>query len=1573
MRLFSKKLKQVFISLSILSLILSGVWPGIGAGEVDAESKEGQFKTSAHYSRVVKSSASNVRFAAQDVQSMALTITLKGDAKVRVISGERYVDEGASAIDGDGNDISDRITSNANEVDSLIPGVYTITYRILDDQGNDEVMPVERIVTVAPPAVTARGGIDTITITEAMALAVIKLYDPSLSDQVPLKTGQADENGRYQFRSFLYPGTYMVTQTVNGVESDRAQAKVLSPGEVDPDPGPPPVDPGPPPVDDRPKAREDTYITFKNTILKGTLTGFDPKGGALTFVITEYGQKGIGKITNPSTGDFVYVPYPDETGTDFFTFKVNNGRQDSGEAKITIEIQNTGGCPDTKIIYVKQGGAGTGCSWDDALSNLQDAIDKSEPGDQIWIAKGTYTPTGNQIGADPRTVHFKLKNGVAIYGGFAGNEDPERFDLAQRDFTVNETILSGKIGPGDDDRDHVYHVFYHDGGLDQTAVLDGVTITGGWASSSDPLFRYGGGMLNVFSSPTLMNVTISGNTSSIGGGIANMSDSSPTLTNVTISGNTAGYGGGIANVSSSSPTFTNVTITGNTAEGGGGGIANLSGSSPTLTNVTISGNMADSDGGGIANLNSSPTLTNVTISGNTAEGDGGGIANLSGSSPTLTNVTISGNTAEDEGAGIANLNGSNTTILNSIVWGNGISDGQENNMYNSNSAPIIDFSLIGPPELIAPNGIDPDSVTVEALFIAPKLFDEAPTTEGDYRLNQGSPAINAGNNGLVPDGIETDLDGNPRRVGERVDLGAYEYQGEEAPVPKTIEVSGAGTIAIPGSSEPPKTETYNALVLDENDDAMPEEKVEWSVTATEGVSIDRKTGVLTVTEQAPTGSITVTATLVGNPAIFGEMNVTLQAGSVEPPDTEAPQWQDGDELTVSEITQTSVKLSWPSATDNVGVMGYRVYVDGDEYTTVSAGKLETTVLDLEADKEYAFEVTAYDEAGNESAPLTKTAKTLPESPEPDTEAPQWPKDSELTVSDITQTSVKLSWPSAVDNVSVMGYRISVDGDEYTTVSAGKLEATVLDLEADKEYAFEVTAYDEAGNESAPLTRTAKTLLEPSEPDTEAPQWPKDGELTVSDITQTSVKLSWPSATDNVRVMGYRVYVDGDEYTTVSAGKLEMTVLGLEADKEYAFEVTAYDEAGNESAPLTRTAKTLPEPSKPDTEAPQWRDGDELIVSDITQTSVKLSWPSATDNVGVKGYRVYVDNWIPHTVSASVYEYTVTSLHPGTTYTFSVKAFDEAGNESAPLNKQATTTRSTGGGGGSGGGRGERSLSNNANLADLQVWAEGKQLNLSPSFASGTTEYTARTEAEQVELVVKEADSAAKVILHDKVMTFRIKVDLKEDDNKFEITVQAENGTKKKYTLTIYRDVPKPTEPVIEFTDIAGHWAESYSKRATANGVVSGYPDGTFKPNNPVTRAEFTVMLAGTLKLEGDGSVLTFTDHDQIGAWAKQAVARAVQAGIVDGYSDGSFRPNTHITRAEMATMIARVLKLELNANATTGFADDEAIPQWAKGAVEAIRKLGIADGRGGNLFAANETATRAEATVMLLRLLEVSQ
>ena len=202
--------------------------------------------------------------------------------------------------------------------------------------------------------------------------------------------------------------------------------------------------------------------------------------------------------------------------------------------------------------YVKRNasGANAGTSWTDAYTHLQSALGAS-PCTEIWVAAGTYKPTG---GTD-RNVTFQLKNGVAVYGGFAGTETTR----TQRDPAVNATTLSGDIGAAGNS-DNSYHVVTGVTG----ATLDGFTITAGNANGNYPN-DYGGGMYNESSNPTLTNVTFSGNSAGgSGGGLSNYL-SSPMLSNVIFNGNTANYGGGGMFNSASHPTLTNVTFSGNSA------------------------------------------------------------------------------------------------------------------------------------------------------------------------------------------------------------------------------------------------------------------------------------------------------------------------------------------------------------------------------------------------------------------------------------------------------------------------------------------------------------------------------------------------------------------------------------------------------------------------------------------------------------------------------------------------------------------------------------------------------------------------------------------------------------------------------------------------------------------------------------------------------------------------------------------------------------------------------------------------------------------------------------------------
>ncbi|MEF2247439.1 S-layer homology domain-containing protein [Paenibacillus sp. IITD108] len=170
-----------------------------------------------------------------------------------------------------------------------------------------------------------------------------------------------------------------------------------------------------------------------------------------------------------------------------------------------------------------------------------------------------------------------------------------------------------------------------------------------------------------------------------------------------------------------------------------------------------------------------------------------------------------------------------------------------------------------------------------------------------------------------------------------------------------------------------------------------------------------------------------------------------------------------------------------------------------------------------------------------------------------------------------------------------------------------------------------------------------------------------------------------------------------------------------------------------------------------------------------------------------------------------------------------------------------------------------------------------------------------------------------------------------------------------------------------FLDIRGHWAEEALSKALELNWLKGYEDGLMRPDQAINRAQFVVLLSRASAWPNEAVRLSFTDKQKIPAWSVSAVSTASRLGIVVGYEDGSFRPSNAITRAEMAAMIARAIKVPAAGSPTTGFADDAAFPNWARGYIAALVQAHLIQGREGNRFAAHEMATRAEAVVMLLR------
>ncbi|MGS0745229.1 Ig-like domain-containing protein [Syntrophomonas erecta subsp. sporosyntropha] len=165
---------------------------------------------------------------------------------------------------------------------------------------------------------------------------------------------------------------------------------------------------------------------------------------------------------------------------------------------------------------------------------------------------------------------------------------------------------------------------------------------------------------------------------------------------------------------------------------------------------------------------------------------------------------------------------------------------------------------------------------------------------------------------------------------------------------------------------------------------------------------------------------------------------------------------------------------------------------------------------------------------------------------------------------------------------------------------------------------------------------------------------------------------------------------------------------------------------------------------------------------------------------------------------------------------------------------------------------------------------------------------------------------------------------------------------------------------VTIKDIQGHWAEQTIQNMVDNGIVAGNPDGTFKPEGKITRAEFATLLVKAYKLSGSGKVFADTSSH----WAKDYIAIASANSIVNGYNDGEFGPNDLITREQTAVMIVKAAQLEPS-NATLSFADSAKISTWASNAVAAAYANQIIKGLPDGRFAPQDNATRAQAVVVI--------
>lgn len=457
------------------------------------------------------------------------------------------------------------------------------------------------------------------------------------------------------------------------------------------------------------------------------------------------------------------------------------------------------------VRYVKQtaSGTGDGSSWANASSDLQAMLTASTNGDSVWVAAGTYFPSAlppgtTTVTTTSRDYAFYVPPGVRLYGGFAGNE----MYVSERNLALNITILDGDTGIQGNVTDNCHHVLiFAVSGPANSSGADGLTIKNGNANGTGSITvagqnysRVNGGGIYSFQCQVLYlyNLNLKDNRCTTKGGGAFLSTlNSLNLYYCIISGNLSSTGnsegGGIYLTSCSGTvrgnTFRNNVVSGVIA-GNGGGLFHFTGTLYILNNSFYNNSCSNTGGGIYYNTGNAKVCNNVFYN-NQAAVRGGGLAVISAASDTIANNTFFANNAVSGGGGF-NSNTPNTSMYNNIF--------QANMLNGNNSIPGADYSRQSG-AAIAKNNLfqlaassytatDLGAAAVNNLFQLDPLFTNSSMPAGldgiDRTADDGlvplscSPAVNSGDQLLLPAVVTYDITDNSRTQLGFTDMGAYE-------------------------------------------------------------------------------------------------------------------------------------------------------------------------------------------------------------------------------------------------------------------------------------------------------------------------------------------------------------------------------------------------------------------------------------------------------------------------------------------------------------------------------------------------------------------------------------------------------------------------------------------------------------------------------------------------------------------------------------------------------------------------------------------------------------------------------
>ncbi|WP_346290566.1 S-layer homology domain-containing protein [Sphaerothrix gracilis] len=186
------------------------------------------------------------------------------------------------------------------------------------------------------------------------------------------------------------------------------------------------------------------------------------------------------------------------------------------------------------------------------------------------------------------------------------------------------------------------------------------------------------------------------------------------------------------------------------------------------------------------------------------------------------------------------------------------------------------------------------------------------------------------------------------------------------------------------------------------------------------------------------------------------------------------------------------------------------------------------------------------------------------------------------------------------------------------------------------------------------------------------------------------------------------------------------------------------------------------------------------------------------------------------------------------------------------------------------------------------------------------------------------------------------------------------------TNAVEREVSEP----LEFSDVASdYWAEPFIDRLSSRQIISGFTNGTFRPEQPVTRAELAAQLTKAFAMSSSQETINFTDISE-DYWAAQSIDQTVKAGFMEGYPDNEFQPEQSIPRVQVLVAIASGLGLTAPEDAesilASTFSDADAIPEWAVDQIAAATEAGLVVSHpDASQLNPNQDASRAEVAAIL--------